>query len=58
MEQKHTYLRKEFIRLSPGERIALMDRLFRETLKFRAVVKGVSEFEIYIGSHRRDNKTP
>jgi hypothetical protein len=55
MEQKRNEMRRQFLALTPLERIRRMNALFNEIILIKATTKGVKECEIYrryIKSHR------
>lgn len=55
MEQKRNEMRKQFLALTPLERIRRMNAIFNEIISLKATTKGVKEYEIYrryVKSHR------
>lgn len=47
MDIKKGELRKEFLSLTPMERIKKMNALFNDMIALKAKTKGVHEYEIY-----------
>jgi len=55
MEQKRKEMKKEFLALTPLERISRMNVLFNDIISLKAKTQGVSEYEVYkryIKSHK------
>lgn len=55
MEQKKQEMKKEFLALTPFERIRQMNAIFNDIISLKAKTKGVKEYEIYrryIKTHR------
>jgi hypothetical protein len=51
---KHRKMQEEFLKLSPAQRVDMMDQLFLEGLEFFAYQKGISIDEAYKEINRRD----
>ncbi len=47
MKQKREEMKKEFLALTPLERIRQMNALFNDIISLKAKTKGVKEYEIY-----------
>ncbi|MCP5102485.1 MAG: hypothetical protein GY950_03860 [bacterium] len=47
MEQKREKIKKEFLSLTPLQRIRRMNALFNDFIALKAKTKGVPEYEIY-----------
>ncbi len=47
MQQKKEEMKKEFLALTPLERIKQMNALFNDIISLKAKTKGVKEYEIY-----------
>lgn len=47
MQQKREEMKKEFLALTPLERIRHMNALFNDIISLKAKTKGVKEYEIY-----------
>jgi hypothetical protein len=47
-------MQEEFLKLSPAQRVDMMDQLFLEGLEFFAYQKGISIDEAYKEINRRD----
>lgn len=47
MQQKRKEMKKEFLSLTPLERIRKMNALFNNIVSLKAKTKGVKEYEIY-----------
>ncbi|MEW6410535.1 MAG: hypothetical protein AB1488_10585 [Nitrospirota bacterium] len=47
MEQKRKEMKKEFLALTPLERIKQMNALFNDIILLKAKTKGVKEYEVY-----------
>ena len=50
-------MQEEFLKLSPAQRVDMMDRLFLEGLEFFAYQKGISIDEAYKEINQRKNLT-
>jgi len=56
MQKKKEEMKREFLSLSPLERIRKMNSLWNDVISFRARQGGVSEYEVYrryIKTHQR-----
>ena len=51
---KHRKMQEEFLKLSPAQRVDMMDRLFLEGVELFAYQKGISIDEAYKEVNRRD----
>jgi hypothetical protein len=49
MSEKRREMQKEFLKLTPFQRICKMDALLNDIIAFKAKEKGVPEYEIYQG---------
>lgn len=49
MEQRRCLVKTEFLRLSPLERVRLMNHVFMDIIRLKAKTIGVSEGEVYRG---------
>ncbi len=47
MEQKRKEMKKEFLALTPLQRIMTMNAVFNDIISLKAKTKGVKEYEIY-----------
>lgn len=47
MQQKRKEMKKEFLALTPLERIRQMNALFNDLISLKARTKGLKEYEIY-----------
>jgi hypothetical protein len=47
MEQKRKEMKKEFLALTPLQRIRTMNAVFNDIISLKAKTKGVKEYEIY-----------
>ena len=47
MEQKRKEMKKEFLKLTPLQRIRTMNAVFNDIISLKAKTKGVKEYEIY-----------
>jgi hypothetical protein len=47
MRQKRKEMKKEFLALTPLERIRQMNALFNDLISLKAKTKGLKEYEIY-----------
>lgn len=47
MEQKRKEMKKEFLALTPLERIKVMNAIFNDVILLKAKTKGVKEYEVY-----------
>jgi hypothetical protein len=47
MDKKRTEMKKEFLSLTPLQRIRKMNAVFNEIIALKAKTKGVPEYEIY-----------
>ena len=47
MEQKRKEMKKEFLALTPLQRIRTMNAAFNDIISLKAKTKGVKEYEIY-----------
>lgn len=47
MQQKKEEMKKEFMALSPLERIKRMNTIFNDIISLKAKTKGVKEYEVY-----------
>lgn len=47
MEQKRKKMKKEFLALTPLQRIKRMNTLFNKVISLKAKTKGVKEYEVY-----------
>ena len=47
MQQKRKEMKKEFLALTPLERIRQMNALFNDLISLKAKTKGLKEYEIY-----------
>jgi hypothetical protein len=47
MEEKRKRLKKEFLSLTPLQRIRLMNALFNDIISFKAKTSGKTEYEVY-----------
>jgi len=47
MQQKKEEMKKEFLALSPLERIERMSAVFNDIISLKAETQGVKEYEIY-----------
>ena len=47
MQQKREEMRREFLRLTPLQRICRMNIVFNDMIALKAKTKGVPEYEIY-----------
>lgn len=59
MQKKRAEMRREFLRLTPLQRIRKMNTLFNDMIALKAKTRGVREYEIYrkyIEARKRDRK--
>jgi hypothetical protein len=49
MEQKRKEMKKEFLALTPLQRIRTMNAVFNDVISLKAKAKGVKEYEVYRG---------
>ena len=47
MEQKRKVMKKEFMALTPLERIKTMNTVFNHVISLKAKTKGIQEYEVY-----------
>jgi hypothetical protein len=47
MQRKREEMRREFLRLTPLQRICKMNAVFNDIIALKAKTKGVPEYEIY-----------
>jgi hypothetical protein len=47
MEQKRKVMKKEFMALTPLERIKTMNAVFNHVISLKAKTKGIQEYEVY-----------
>ncbi|MEW6417858.1 MAG: hypothetical protein AB1480_07025 [Nitrospirota bacterium] len=47
MEQKRKEMKKEFLALTPLQRIKTMNDVFNDIISLKAKTKGVKEYEVY-----------
>ncbi|NCO83295.1 MAG: hypothetical protein GW872_02940 [Nitrospirae bacterium] len=47
MEQKRKEMKKEFLALTPLQRIRTMSAVFNDIISLKARTKGVKEYEVY-----------
>lgn len=47
MEQKRKEMKKEFLALTPFERIKTMNAIFNDIILLKAKTKGIKEYEVY-----------
>jgi hypothetical protein len=47
MQKKREEMKKEFLALTPLQRIRQMNAIFNEVISLKAKTKGVKEYEIY-----------
>jgi hypothetical protein len=47
MQQKRKEMKKEFLAMTPLERIKYMNKLFNDIISLKAKTKGIKEYEIY-----------
>lgn len=47
MEQKRKEMKKEFLKLTPFQRIKRMNTLFNEVISLKAKTKDIKEYEVY-----------
>jgi len=47
MKKKREELKKEFLSLTPLQRIRLMNALFNDIISFKAKTSGKTEYEVY-----------
>ena len=47
MQKKREGMKKEFLALTPLERIRQMNNIFNDILSLKAKTKGIKEYEIY-----------
>ncbi len=57
MQQKREEMKKEFLALTPLERIRRMNAIFNEVISLKARTKGVKEYEIYRRYIRKDKSS-
>ena len=55
--QKREEMKKEFLALTPLERIRRMDALFNDIISLKSKTKGVKEYEIYRRYIRKDKSS-
>lgn len=56
MEQKRQEMKKEFLALTPLERIRQMNAIFNDIISLKAKTKGIKEYEIYRRYIHKDKK--
>lgn len=47
MEQKRKEMKKEFLALTPLQRIRTMNDVFNDIISLKAKTKGIKEYEVY-----------
>ncbi len=47
MEKKRREIKREFLSLTPLQRIRLMNALFNDLISFKAKTSGKAEYEVY-----------
>lgn len=56
MEQKRKEMKKEFLALTPLQRIRTMNDVFNDIISLKAKTKGIKEYEVYREYLKKDKK--